>query len=175
MIIAGVILLMVAVLMAGIGVASGVGSVKGFGEGMQAVALPGTTRVTLPEAKTYYIYHEMDANSSEAMPAGAAVDVVGPDGSPVGVSRVTMDMNYNTGGRKGRAVWSFDAPKAGEYQLTTKASPESPAADLMVGGNVMGMIGGIFGAVCGLIGGGILGLVGLVLLIIGLVRRSKAT
>lgn len=169
----GGVLMVVGLIVVVIAAVVGVWSIGSFGSGMQGLTIPGSAMVTLPEAGTYYIYHERGGPNDAPLPVGAGVTITMADGTRLPAQQTSMDMTYAYGGREGRAVWLFEAPRPGSATITATAMPGAPKADLTVGRGVMGMIGGIFGMVCGLIGGGLLGLAGLVFLIIGIVRRKR--
>ena len=136
--------------------------------GMDRVPVPGQATVDLDAAGGYYVSFE-----DGPVPNHLVVDVVGPDGQPVAVDRYVGDLTYTINGREGTAVFTFDAPAPGAYQV--QARSEDGRGTIAIGtgiaGGVFGLVGGIFTAI------GIAGLsliLAIVIVVVVAVLRSRA-
>lgn len=176
LIISGVVLLVLGVLLL-------VGGIVGFGRGfgglidsVQNLASPATSpdsvSASLKGDSTYAVYERADS-SSEATLSPSDISVVGPDGAavPVVASALTNTSVDIGNGDYFTAVAQFDTAASGTY--TVAVAP--PGIDFAVGPGFSGdQIAGLGIGVVLLLAAFLSGLVGLVLLIIGLVQRSKS-
>ena len=123
----------------------GLGYVAFFGltnqvNGFQRMTVPGTATVHVAQAATRVLYFE---GPRTAPPSGQlGIQVTGPAGSPVVVSAYRADLRYDVpgeSGRAGKAIASFHAAAAGDYQIS--AGPGTSAGGgggtIAVGGDVL--------------------------------------
>ena len=120
----------------------GLGYVAFFGltnqvNGFQRMTVPGTATVHVAQAATRVLYFE---GPRTAPPSGQlGIQVTGPAGNPVVVSAYRADLRYDVpgeSGRAGKAIASFQAAAAGDYQIS--AGPGTSAAGtIAVGGDVL--------------------------------------
>ena len=130
------------------GVALGVRGVSSFSRVISELArvpIPGTAQLDL-EPGGHVIY--LEQSDTGALPA---VDVeVRHDGSgeSVDVRRYAGELNYNSGGVSGTAVATFDVVEAGVYEVVVDGAEGSGTVAIgpSLGGGVLGLVGGLFGA-----------------------------
>lgn len=156
-------------------VASAASLVSGFGS---PVTTPTTVTRTLESGTTYAIYERSSLASgagTESDPllatvSPADVTVTGPGGVQVPVTDPgAMTQTFTNGGTQYFAVATFDAPASGSYEITIA----SEGAELLIAPSFSAFGRSIaWVAAIGL--GGLLALLGLILLIVGLVRRSSS-
>lgn len=168
-IITGVVLMVVALIMGIVGVAgivsAGTSAVSAFAS---PVLSPAISTNQLEAGKNYIVYQVLDSTSTRI--AAADVTVTAPDGSTVGVADISSSSDtYSSNGDTFVTVASFTAPISGIY-----ATVVEPAGELFVVGPGLSALTGL--AVWGLVIGiaTILGIIGLIVLIVGLVRRSSS-
>jgi hypothetical protein len=156
-------------------VASASSLISGFGS---PVTTPGTVTRTLEAGTTYAVYERSSLVSGSgtredpllATVSPADITVTGPGGVVVPVKDPgQMTQTFTNGGKEYFAVATFDAPANGSYEITIA----SEGAEVLVAPSFSAFGRSIaWVAAIGL--GGLLALVGLVLLIIGLVRRASS-
>jgi hypothetical protein len=139
------------------------------------MSVPGSTVVTLGEGD-WMIYQEYPGANSGTYLQPPAVDVTGPSGRSVGLRTVSSDQTYSTGSYEGVALYEFEADIAGAYtvEATTVGEPGRFGRQSLAVGRPLfdfSSVGGILGS---LALGAVSFLVGLVVLIVTIVRRSKA-
>ncbi len=175
MIIIGAILLLLGVVIAIAGIAFGGMSVASFGEKIQAFPAPGSIDYTVEDTGSYRIYKETGTNNGgTSTPVGLDVAVTAPDGSDVSVGTPLATEEYAFGSQAGFAIYTFEANQTGDYRVEATIGEGATGTNLSVGPSIEGMfagIGGIFGGLCG---GGLLAILGLILLIVGIVRRGRS-
>ncbi|MCA0329325.1 MAG: DUF2510 domain-containing protein [Actinobacteria bacterium] len=178
LIISGIVLLVLGLILF-------IASIVGFGRGIGSLAqsfdsfarpatAPEPVVVNLEGGGTYQVY-ELASSSSFTSIGPSDITILGPDATEVPVSEPSFpDQTINDGGSGGSssaftAVAQFDAVRSGNYTVTVS-----------VDGTVFA-VGPGFGQLAGLGVAGILllvsflvGVVGLILLIVGLVQRSKS-
>ena len=170
MAVVGGVLLAVAVLVAVASGFLGYRTVSGaVGEGLNEFAAPGSTTHAAEAGESVTVFLEQGTLSPGA--TRPAVSVTGPDGGAVTTGGANGYLELN--GRRFDALASFTAPAAGEYAVAADM-PEGDSATIAVGPDITGLLGGVFGGLAGVCGAVVLALTGLVLLIVGLVRRSRA-
>jgi hypothetical protein len=135
-------------------------------EGFSRIGVPGQAPFTVTASGERVIYFEGPSSTS---PAPSDIRVTGPDGSAVAVQSYAADLRYDApDGSVGRAVATFAAPMAGAYNLIASG----PVGVLAIGEGIpASTVASILGALT-LIGAAIL--VGLMLLLVTRVRRSKS-
>lgn len=164
LILAGVILLVAAILVAVIGIWMGASGAMDYAESIKPFSAPGETTVEVDEPGDYRIFSE-----SGALPSDVAVTVTSPSGTSLELRPNTSE-TYGFDNRQGASIYGFRADAPGTYTVT--ATSEGSTAQLAVGPSIMSAAGSLFGILGGVCLGALLGVVGLVLLIIGIVKRS---
>ena len=132
------------------------------------VTAPGSSLNQLDANKDYVVYQLLDATADPI--SAADVTVVAPDGSNVRLTDVVdATDSYTSGSDTFVSVASFNAPVTGQYTTTIGV----PGAVFVVGPGLsaVGQVV-VWGLLIGL--ATILGIIGLVVLIVGLVRRSNS-
>lgn len=175
LIVAGIVLGIVLV------VSGALSLVSGFDD-LQRVDVGGRGTVQIEETGTQAVYAERPTTSGGGSFSSGGfgvfvpdiqVSVQGPDGSPVVVSPSNGDETYEWDGREGVKIAQFRAEQPGEYVITAIPGDGMGQFDTVAVGQAVD-IGGLLPILGGFFGGGLLALVGLIVLIVGLVRRSKA-
>lgn len=143
--------------------------VGGLGDTVRAPVLttPARSTMTLDHA-AYTVYEAVSGDGTLLSPAD--VVVVSAGGQPVRLTDRTGE-TLTRGGRTFRSVAGFVPPQAGRYEVTLNGPP---GAEVVVAPSVLSSFRD---AVPGVLVGALSGLtllVGLVLLVVGLVRRSRA-
>jgi hypothetical protein len=100
-------------------------------------AIPGETTVVVDGPEQRILYYERRAWLM-GVPDELDLDIVvtGPDGSEMRVDPYETDLQYRSVGRVGQAVGSFEAPTAGEYEVTSDGTAPDDAR-LLVGDRVV--------------------------------------
>jgi hypothetical protein len=169
LIISGIVTLLVGVLLVIVGIASTVsaasGIISGFGSPFSA---PGSVERELEGSTTFVVYELVPFSGASANLSAAQVSVVGPTG-PVDISSPGFDQTFTSNSDDFTAFAQFTTTTAGTYSIVIGGT--EPTEVLVAPG-----VGSFAGAGVGiaLIGlGALVGLVGLILLIVGLVRRAS--
>lgn len=147
-----------------VGIAKGIHRVTHFEDGPQAV-LPAQISANLTPA-TWQVYEKQD----EAFVLGAGnVSVVGPDGAQVPVRGLPENLTETVNGYD--AFARFDVSRAGSYTISVQAEPAEDGTPILVGETFGSEFHGLakWFVMAGL--GFLLGCAGLVMLIVGIVRR----
>jgi uncharacterized membrane protein len=174
----GGILLAVGLALTAFGVASFFGNSTG---GLQQIKAPGKATVKIDKAGPILIYQEETSPIGSRAPSyGSAplrrmkVAARHENGQDVAVVPVDSTETYEVGDRNGISVWKFEAPVAGNYTVETELpSGMQGEFDIAVGpSNMSGALSSLLALFIGLIGGSALDTLGLVLIIIGFVKRS---
>lgn len=176
-IITGAVLLvlgLVAVVAGIVGVVASTASlVAGFGA---PLTTPTSFTRLLDGGTTYVVYERVASGSGSASDpvlytvTPEDVTVTGPDGTPVPVTDTgTVTQTFDSGARTFAGVASFDVPRTGSYQIAigTEGAEVILAPSFTTFARSFAWI-----ALIGL--GVLLGLLGLILLIVGIVRRSSS-
>ena len=105
--------------------------------GFQRMTVPGTATIHVARAATRVLYFE---GPRAAPPSGRlSIQVTGPAGNPVAVSPYHADLRYDVPGESGpvgKAIASFQAAAAGDYQIS--AGPGTSAGGrVAIGGDVL--------------------------------------
>ena len=125
-------------------------------------AVPGTTTQQLKQGSNT-VYALKDGSPTFGIDD---VSVEGPSGS-VPVSRTSMNETVNLNQDTYQGIASFNAPADGTYTVTVRGS----AGRAAVSTSVVGFFGSSLGAIGVITMGGLLALIGLIVFIVGLVRR----
>ncbi len=119
---------------------------------------PGTATVQIDSAGDYVVYSE-DPNFF------GSVEITDPDGERVSTSRYSTDLTYDFSGRSGTAAATFAAESTGEYTVTTNV-------DVAIGPSIATEL--IRTILVPFLIGGLSFLVGLIVIIVTAVRRSRS-
>jgi hypothetical protein len=148
---------------------------------LQQVVAPGKAEITLSESGDYTIFYEHESvignrvySTGEDVSGLECVLVSKPLGTPVELSRSTVDATYSFGGRSGKSVFDFHIDRPGVYELASRYPPgrEGPVIVLAVGhGVTMGILTTVFAAL-GIFFGSIA--LSLGILVYTLVKRHNA-
>ena len=153
-----------------------------MGEDTQQFKAPGNATITVDKPATILIYQEwMETPGRQSDQSGAALrqmTCVARDESEqeIAVGPVTATETYQIGKRKGISVWQFEAPTPGSYTLDIQAPQEYQgeidvaAAPSMLYGSLKEWLT-FFVA---LFGGIAADTVGGMLIVIGLIMRSRS-
>ena len=159
----GGILLGLGLLTIALSVFLGYRAVSSVTQGMIEVAAPGTMTVPAEQGEFVKLY------VAEGGTARPTVAVSGPDGSAVAVED-SGEGYLEVNGRRFDSLAHFTAPAAGDYAVTADV-PAGESATVTAGPDMIGLIEGMFGGLAGGCVGGVLCVAGVVVLIIGLVKR----
>lgn len=118
----------------------------------------GSGSIRIDDPGEYVVYAEGDTSS-------VSLTITDPDGQPIETSRYQNEITYEFGGRSGTAALTFEARATGTYAVQTDA-------DIAVGPSIADRL--IFAIVLPLAIGGLFVTLGLVMMIVVLVRRSKS-
>jgi hypothetical protein len=152
---------------------------NGLTNHLPQVVVPGQADLTLSRAGTYTIYLEREAvvngrlyAASDAVD-GMRVRVSSAAGSPIEMTRPSVNSNYSLGGRSGSAVLAFTVAEPGQYRLGADYPDGSlePQAVLAVGFGVPQRILTAIATVFGIAGVGFV-LGAIVAIVTFLKRRS---
>jgi hypothetical protein len=140
----------------------------------ERVAVPGTDVLTLDDGDWTIYYESPYMLGWDYSPPD--VTVTGPSGRDVSVGYPESDFTYDVNGRSGQSLYEFNASTPGAYTIVTETvgEPGSRSGDqIAIGRPVFGgaQVGGILGS---LALGAASFIVGLVVLIVTIVRRSRA-
>ena len=146
-------------------VSAGASAVSAFAS---PVLSPAISSNQLEGGKNYVVYQMLDAGSTRL--TGADITVTSPEGSTVAVTDITSSTDsYSSNGDTFVTVASFTAPVSGIYATTVAA----PGELFVVGPGLSALTGlALWGLLIGI--ATLLGVVGLVVLIVGVVRRSSS-
>ena len=166
-IIAGVVMLLAGPVLAAVGI---VGLIYAGAHFVTSYSAPEMTPVTLTQSldggSTYAVFQLADGSTAQI--SADDVKVTGPTGT-VPVVPVGSDQTYTTGDSLFSAVVDFEPPQSGTYEVAVDA----PNATVVVGPS-LGSVGRFAVWIGAIVLGGLLFLAGIVLLIVGLVRRSSS-
>lgn len=169
-IITGIVLIVLALVtgIAGIaGIASGVGSIAS--ESTEAFAAPNTITVSLDGGKTYVVY-ELEGTAGQGSMQVSDITVTDPSGAAVSVTGMgDFGQGFNEGSETFLAVGEFGTTTAGTYTIDVATE----GTTFMVGPSLGSFIGlGLSGLA--IVFAVLLGIAGIIVLIIGLVRRASS-
>lgn len=143
-------------------------------EDFDRVRVPGSIVLTLDDGD-WMLYQEFPGADAGRYQTPPSVFVTGPSGRDVSLRTVTNDYSYSTGSFDGVGLYEFTAATAGAYTIETSTVGEptgSGSQTVAVGRPLFdtAQIGGILGS---LALGAVSFIVGLVILIVTIVRRSR--
>jgi hypothetical protein len=146
-------------------------------EAFQRVPAPGDGTITLPEPGEYTVYVEGSFDASDPVSAPEIeIESVEPDSQPLALRPADTEFTYDFSGPAVHSVFDFTAPDAGDYRVDV-GEPPFGVSGVAVGEDpdILGAVGSILIAVFVPMGvGGLFLILGLVVIIITAVRRSKA-
>ncbi len=162
-----------------IGLVVGIGSITDTIDDFERVPADRGGSIQIDETGTHGVYLERPgASESYAFVPSVQFDITGPDGQPLQVDRGDFDVTYEFGEHEGRRIGEFEADETGTYQVVVSGIRSDTGIGGLAGDELAVGSGDPEGgfAVVGLsiLGGGLLAVLGIVLLIIGGVRRSKS-
>lgn len=130
----------------------------------------GSGTVDLTRTGNYVAYYETGSSSSHK--AFVQMRLVDSSGSPVSLKLYNngTTLTYDEGGRHGEALFTFKIAKSGTYQVQVRSDTASAGAKIAFGESVAK---GLAVGVGLLIPGVLLVITAIILLIIGLVKRSR--
>jgi hypothetical protein len=130
----------------------------------------GSRTVQLNRTGNYVGYFESPSNASHH--AFVQMRITNSGGTPVPLSEYSdhSNLTYDQNGKHGEAVFTFTIAQPGDYTVQVQSSDAAPGSDMALGESIAhGLVIGV-----GLILPGILLIItAVVLLIVGLVRRSR--
>lgn len=179
----GAILLAVGLIAGGVLVYRGVRHIADTVNDYQRVPARSGGTVELDDAGTYLLFYERRGMGSIERTGYTPAIITAPDGQTVQLRYDRVEENYTFGGREGRKVGRFEAPIPGTYRITPLSFDSFGAEfDDMVpnGGDGWFAIGpegpasGVIAILGGVLGGGALAVLGVILLVVGGVRRSRS-
>ncbi len=172
----GGIALWVGIALVVLGIAGGIfGLVSGFTnlqhrvDELQRVSLAQGGTLRLTESGTYKVFVERPYSGSSSAPN---IAIRTPEGQPVPLQFDSVSETYDVGGRHGRKVGKFYAPAPGRYELSVPEASNNGLGQIAVGRR--SPLGALVAMVVGLVAGGAAVVVGIILIIIGAVRRSRS-
>ena len=132
----------------------------------ERVPADGGGEVALDDDTAYVIY--IEDRSTSRFASNVRVTLTDPSGGAVDVRNYGSEFNYDFGGRAGTALFTFRSGSAGEYLLASESS--AVGSSLAVGPSLAGDL--VWTIAMPFVIGGIGFLVGIILIIVTLVRRS---
>lgn len=171
LIISGSVLVGVAVIAGIIAIVALVGIVTKPG-GYHRVAA-GDQRTVHLDAGKWVVYYESAAeheSSTLGRAAAPPVRITGPDGQRVNLGYYLTDTTYDIGDRHGVAIYTFSTDHGGDYTVEVGSS-STPGSGVAIGHS---LLSGVVGWALLIVAAGLLFVLGLVLLIVGLVIRSRS-
>lgn len=181
----GVVVIIVGIVLGIVLVVAGAKSLVDGYDDLQRVPIQGGGLVRIEDTGTQKIYAErpstqggssFSTNTFSGFAPNVAVRVIGPDGGDVTVNTSGSTETYTVNGREGVSIGQFDAATEGEYRIVTRTEDAGSGVGgyttIAVGtGLELSGIGAILG---GVFGGGLIVLIGIVLVIVFAVRRSRS-
>jgi hypothetical protein len=167
--VSGIVALLVGVLLVVIGVISTISAASGLVSGFSSpFSTPGSVTRELEGSTTYVVYELVPFSGASANLTTSQVSVVGPTG-PLTLTTPGFDQTFTSNSDDFSAFAQFTTTSAGSYAIVIGGSE---ASEVLVAPGVGSFASAGLGiALIGL--GALVGLVGLILLIVGIVRRSS--
>lgn len=140
---------------------------------LQRVPINGGGTIHADHPGTYRLFLERPGIDNEgAFAFSPGVRVIGPDGElPIVGERVNKTYSYS--GHDGRSIGHFNAPRAGDYRITTTVTGGTlDRSEIAV--TAGDPIAGLVGVLVGVFGGIALVVVGAIVMIVSGVRRSRS-
>lgn len=170
LVIAGGVMIALAIIGVVVTLLLGVGGVAGAAASLQRVPAASGGTVRIDEPGTYAVF--VEGATGTALTA-ADLEVTGPDGQSRPVTPAG-GVTYELEGVDGAQVGTVLLDVAGAYRIEPVATARGGGLAIAPEGLVGGLVGGILLLVLGILGCVLVGIVGIVLLIVGLVRRSRS-
>lgn len=168
----GIVLLVLSVVGGIGGIALGGTKIADFENQTQRVSV-GSSKTLNLTAGDYTIYTKLSFSS-----IASDVTITDPDGKAVTKRPVSGSLSTTINGSTWYAEDDFTVTKAGNHKIEAKGdfgSPTGGSGEIIVGPSFASSVGVALGLILGgVFGGGLLFVIGLVLLIVGLVRRGKS-
>jgi len=151
-------------------------------DALQQMKAPGTATVEINKPGPIVIYQEsLSTVGNERQNYGSdlrrmSVSARDENGQSVAVAPVDSTERYQIGDRKGISVWKFEAPVSGNYTVEIQLpSGMQGEFDIAVGPSMLsGGISSLLGSFLGLFGGIALDALGSILIIVGMIMRSRS-
>ncbi|MCU1372052.1 MAG: hypothetical protein JWO77_3246, partial [Ilumatobacteraceae bacterium] len=177
----GVLLIIGGIVLGIILVVSGAKSLLSGFDDLQRVPIAGGGVVRIEESGTQTIYAERPAtgsgtsfstNTFSNFGPNVAIRVMGPGGDEVTVNTSTSRETYTYDNREGVSVGTFYASTPGTYRIITQVQDRSTWNTIAVGSALE--LSGIAAILGGVFGGGLVVLIGIIVVIVFAVRRSRS-
>lgn len=155
----------------------GIHSVSRTVDGYQRVPADGGGSIDIGEPGTYRVFFERaGVDEDGALVSVPVIEINPPDGATVTLLSDTTSETYSFGGRDGRKIGRFVAVRTGRYRITTPSgsTTRSGADRGVIAVGRKGPVAGIIGAGLGVLGGLALVIVGIIVMIVSGVRRSRS-
>lgn len=156
--------------------------VDGFDD-LQTTPINGEGIVRIEETGTQTIYAERPnygggssfntGTTFSGYGPNVVVRVIGPDGNDVPVSTGGSNETYTVNDREGIKIGTFSASAEGEYRIISRAQDNNGNWNQLAVGQALD-ISGIGAILGGVFGGGLVVLIGIIVVIIFAVRRSRS-
>jgi hypothetical protein len=158
------------------GIGGGVlGAVLGFQnlqhrvDALQRVPLTAGGTLNLAQSGTYKVYVERPYSGSSGTPN---IAIRGPEGDPIALQFDSVSETYDAGGRHGRKVGKFYASRTGRYELSVGDGGSNGPGQIAIGRR--SPVGALAVLGFAILGGIAAVIVGIILIIVGAVRRSRS-
>lgn len=170
----GGVLVVLGIVVGIVGIATGVSGMSDVVDGYQRVPVSGGGAITIDDTGTYRVFLERPgANEDRFRGTTPSFTIEGPDGATVPLQYDSVNETYGVSGRDGRKLGKFRADRPGTYVFRTNTSDQgSSLGNLAVGRK--GPTSELVKLGVGLVLGGLLFVAGVILLIVGGVRRSRS-
>ncbi len=159
---------------------SGVVNMSDAVEDFQRVPVPGGGTVELTETGTYHLFYERPPSLvGDAAFSPSQLAIVGPGGAQLAIVVESSTSSYDFGEHHGTSIGTFRADVPGTYRIrTVSVDGESGGFDFEPTGYIAvtddSPLRTLVLVLVGVFGGGAMVLLGIVLLIVGGVRRSRS-
>jgi hypothetical protein len=177
----GIVLILGGIVLGIVLVVSGAKSLLSGFDDLQRVPIAGGGVVRIEESGSQTIYAERPSSGSNTSFSSStfsgtgpnvAVRVIGPGGEDVTVNTSVARETYTYDGREGVSIGTFPASTPGTYRVVSQLQDGSGWTTIAVGSALeLSGIGAILG---GVFGGGLIVLIGIIVVIIFAVRRSRS-
>ncbi|MGN6695344.1 MAG: hypothetical protein ACTHN0_14305 [Aquihabitans sp.] len=168
-----------------LGVLLVIGGVRSFADGiddLQRVPINGGGIVRIEDTGSQSVYAERPSFGSSGFSSGTsfsgygpnvAIRVIGPDGQDIDVTTSSGSETYTLNQKEGVKIGAFNAPVEGEYRVVTRLQDNNGNWQEIAVGHALELSG--LGAIAGgIFGGGLVVLIGIILVIVFAVRRSRS-
>lgn len=154
---------------------------SGFGD-LQRVPISGGGVVRIEEAGTQTVFAErpysgsgssFNTSSFSTGRPNVAVRIIGPGQSDIPLNTSSTSETYTYNGREGVSLGTFYASAPGTYRIVTQPQDGGGSWNMIAVGELF-ELSGVGAIVGGIFGGGLVVLIGIVVVIIFAVRRSRS-